>query len=276
MRKLTFCAFVLFISFQVNGQKADTIVTMRGKIIGQVKEVTPELIAYSNPNESVIYKIEKGAVDKICFGSGRIEKFVDLKTLANLRGAHEWEKVDVATTEYETKGLYKIDMVSAKATGTTVYSSVSKVQDRAFNKLKMASALLGGNLVYVKSEAVEGNIRSSSGGRTSRAQILGTVYCSQLLDTVEFKKIMESGDDYTLTTKIGLRNNDADIHNIEAKAEPVKINFYKFRKGFIYLKLTIGKRKEEIDYRVISYEDNKIVVSYKDGTAYYNLLLTER
>ncbi len=276
MKQLGSFALVLFLACNASAQKADTIVTMRGKIIGTVKEITPDLVSYSTPNETVVYKIEKGAIAKICFGSGRVETFSDLKSLANLDGAFDWKKVDVAMTEHETSGLYKIDLVSTKATGTTVYSSVTKVQDRATNKLKMATALLGGNLVYIKNEAIEGNIRSRNGGRTARTQIFGTAYCSQLLDDMEFKRVMDGGNEYTMASQIGLRNNDADINNISTFNEPVKIDSYRVEKGFIYLTLTIGRRKMNIDYRVINFKDNKIIVAYKEGTGYYNLLLMKR
>ncbi|MBI3221038.1 MAG: hypothetical protein HYZ44_16100 [Bacteroidetes bacterium] len=265
----------LLISTALVAQNADTIVTMRGKIVGHVKEITPELVAYTNPNEAVIYKIERGAVSKIVFASGRVEKFADMKVLAKINGAFDWPQVDVATTEYETKGLYKIDLISTKATGTTVYSSVTKVQDRAFSKLKMAAAIMGGNLVYIKSESLEGNIRSELGSRTSRAQLLGTAYCSELLDENKFKATLNEGNKYTLVNKLGLRNNDADIHTFETANEEVDINSVQVEKGFIYLTLTIDGKKSKLQYRVVSFSDSRIMVAYREGTAYYNMVLSE-
>ncbi len=266
----------LFFSSAAMAQNADTIVTMRGKLVAHVKEVTPDLIAYTNPNESVIYKIERGAVSKIVFASGRVEKFADMKSLAKINGAFDWPQVDVATTEYETKGLYKIDLISTKATGTTVYSSVTKVQERAINKLKMAAAIMGGNLVYIKNEALEGNIQSEHGGRTSRAQLLGTVYCSELLDESKFKATLKEGDRYTIISKIGLRNNDADIQSIKTANEEVEINSVQSDKGFIYLTLTIDGKKSKIVHRVLSFSDTRILVAYREGQAYYNLVLSEK
>lgn len=276
MKTVSSILILFIITCVTHAQIADTIVTMRGKIIGYVKEVTPDVVAYSNPNETVVYKIEKGAVARICFASGRVEEFADLKTLANLNGAYEWEKVEVATTEYETKGLYKIDLVSTKATGATVYSSVSHVQNRAIAKLKMATALLGGNLVYIKSESIEGNIRSENGERTTRTQILGTAYCSNLVDEVKFKELMEGGQKYTLINKLGLRNNDADIQVRKANNEPVNVVSFNVEKGFIYANLLIAKEKSETRCRVLSFSETLIVVAYKEGTAYYNLILAKR
>lgn len=266
----------LLISTALLAQNADTIVTMRGKIVAHVKEITPELVAYTNPNESVIYKIERGAVSKIVFANGRVEKFADMKVLAKINGAFDWPQVDVATTEYETKGLYKIDLISTKATGTTIYSSVTKVQDRAINKLKMAAAIMGGNLVYVKSEALEGNIQSELGSRTSRAQLLGTVYCSELLDENKFKATINEGNQYTLVSKLGLRNNDADIHTFETLNEDVEIKAVQVDRGFIYLTLSIDGKQSKLQYRVVSFSDSRIMVAYREGTAYYNMVLSER
>lgn len=39
-----------------------------------------------------------------------------------------------------------------------VYSSVTNTQDRAFRKLKQAAAILGGNVVFIDNQSVEGNI----------------------------------------------------------------------------------------------------------------------
>lgn len=274
--KIWMSAVGLLISTALLAQNADTIVTMRGKIVGHVKEITPELVAYTNPNESVIYKIERGAVSKIVFANGREEKFADMKILAKINGAYDWPLVDVATTEYETKGLYKIDLISTKATGTTVYSSVTKVQDRAFSKLKMAAAIMGGNLVYIKNEALEGNIRSELGSRTSRAQLLGTAYCSELLDENKFKATINKGNQYTLVSKLGLRNNDADIHTFETLNEDVEIKAVQVDRGFIYLTLSIDGKQSKLLYRVVSFSDSRIMVAYREGTAYYNMVLSER
>ena len=109
----------LVLSMALQGQSPDTIVTMGGKILAYVKEISPELVTYTNPNESVIYKIERGVVSRIAFASGRVEKFAALRPLAQINGPSDWAQVDLATTEYETKGLYKIDLISTKATGTT-------------------------------------------------------------------------------------------------------------------------------------------------------------
>jgi len=84
MRYFIFWLFQFCIFFQGNSQKADTIVTMRGKIIAHVKEVTPDLIAYSNPEELVVYKVERGSVAWISFGSGRTERYNDLKSFASI------------------------------------------------------------------------------------------------------------------------------------------------------------------------------------------------
>jgi hypothetical protein len=266
----------LFISNALLAQNADTIITMRGKIIAHVKEITPELVAYTNPNESVIYKIERGDVSRIMFSNGRVEKFATLRTLAQINGSNDWPQVELAIMDYETKGLYKIDLISTKATGTTVYSSVTKVQDRAISKLKMATAIMGGNLVYIKSEALEGNNQSATGGRTSRAQLLGTVYCSELLDEGKFRAALNNQTKYTLVEKLGLRNNAAGIHTFKTRNEDVDIDSVHVNKGFIYLILTIDGKKSKLPYRVVSFSDSRIMVAYREGTAYHNIILSER
>ncbi|MBS1557374.1 MAG: hypothetical protein JST69_01500 [Bacteroidetes bacterium] len=278
---ISFFAFLVFT--QSHAQKADTIVTMSGSIICSIKEVSPEIIAYTNPNESVIYKIEKGAVAWISFGTGRKEKFNDLKSLANISDPSNWEKVDVASAEYETRGLHKIDVITVKATGTTQYSSANHVQNRAYEKLKKATALLGGNLVYLNTnQAFQSNNVPTGIVKNYRAQISGEVYCSQLIDTAAFRAELTNGRNYTLIIKIGMRLNDADIHNFDlvnngTSPKKFQVNLPNFttEKGFAYFSLPakllgLGSAHEMIKCRVLRFDQNRIVMAYRKSASIYN------
>jgi len=148
---------------------------------------------------------------------------------------------------------------------------VTRVQNRAYDKLKMAAALLGGNLVYVKNASVEGNIRSSSGGRTSRAQITGTVYCSDLLDANKFKKILENDKEFQTVSEIRLGNNDAQLKFSYDTPIKGKIASYSVDKGFIFLSLKLKQKLSNVKYRVIRFDDSFVTVAYREGTSIYNL-----
>ena len=80
--------------------------------------------------------------------------------MAPLKTSNEWKSVTVTNIPEEIGGMIKIDRFSVKATGATVYSSVTGTQDRAFQKLKQAAAMLGGNVVLVNDQSVEGNVYS--------------------------------------------------------------------------------------------------------------------
>ncbi|MBS1486797.1 MAG: hypothetical protein JST43_04350 [Bacteroidetes bacterium] len=286
MNKLFLILFIIMVSAANSySQKSDTIVTMRGSIICSVKEVTPETVAYTNPNESVVYKIEKGAVAWISYGSGRTEKYNDMKNLANITDANDWKKVDVATSEYETRGLHKIDVITTKATAATVYSSANHIQNRAYDKLKIASALLGGNLVYLMTQQTfQGNNVPTGLTRTYRAQISGTVYCSQLLDSVKFKELLQDEKKYILASKTGMRLNDAAIHDFSSNSTSLPDKFqislknYEIEKGFIYVDLParlleVSSSRKFARCRVLRFDQGKIVLAYRDGASIYNFLL---
>jgi hypothetical protein len=251
----------------------DTIVTMRSKITCNVKAISPDLVSYTLPSETVVYSIEKIAVTYIHYGNGRLEKLNEQRLLVNIKGPEEWEKVDIATTEAETHGLYKVDLISTKATGTTVYSSVTKVQNRAFDKMKMAAALLGGNLVYIKNQSLEGNIRSNSGGRASRAQITGTVYCSDLPDSETLKKNLESRKKIQVVNEVKLGNSDAQLKFLYGLIIGGEIISHDLDKGFVILQLKLNGRLMDVQYRVIRFDNNYITVAYRDGTSIHNLRL---
>jgi hypothetical protein len=197
----------------------------------------------------------------------------------------QWDRVNVATFESETKGFTKIDFVTVKATGTTVLASASRVHNRAMRKLKIATALLGGTLVYLKDETLVGNGFSNLG--LPRTQLFGTVYSTPWSDTSAVIKQLKEAREYAIVTKVGLRNNDAKIHFFNTNLETVLIDSYMIRDNFIYVKLSLKKKGDNwVPYpaknknkdlmRVIGLIEGGFVLAYKDGTSIYDIRIVKR
>ena len=81
MNKIFLCAtsFLLSAIITFGQDKADTIYTFNKTIIAKVKEVGPQEISYTLPNEDVVYRMYKRAVLNISFSNGRKEFFNDKK-----------------------------------------------------------------------------------------------------------------------------------------------------------------------------------------------------
>jgi hypothetical protein len=202
----------------------------------------------------------------------------------NLEGAYQWDKVNISLDEIDTKKFYKIDLISTKATAPWGFSSVTNTQNRALRKLKIAAALLGGNTVNLKFNVID----ARNGVRpVSRVQMVGAVYCSRLVDTLKFKQLIQEDKEFTLVSKIGMRNNDANIHTFDTNNETVLVDSYSFENGFIFPELSIVKKrgdklkmlptnKNHDRMRVVSISESHILVSYKDRSSIYNLLLARK
>ena len=50
----------------------------------------------------------------------------------------------ITQVEGEIKGLFKVGEVSSKAKGTTTFSNQERVKERAYKKLKIQAAMMGG------------------------------------------------------------------------------------------------------------------------------------
>ncbi|MCU0420210.1 MAG: hypothetical protein MUC38_11215 [Cyclobacteriaceae bacterium] len=69
-----------------------------------------------------------------------------------------WRQIQLSSDPADVRGLVPVDVVSVKATGTTVLSSVTRVTYRVFAKAKMAASLLGGQVALLQHQSVEGNL----------------------------------------------------------------------------------------------------------------------
>jgi hypothetical protein len=274
---------MVFLPFTAITQ-TDTIFMMTGEILPVViSEVGESSVKFIYPGEEIPNSISKASIRKIHFKSGRVQNFSFTSNLSIIKSGLDWEKVQVSNIESEVAGLFKIDDVSSKAQGSTTMSSLGKIQSRAFNKLKMITAMLGGNLVYIIHQSSEGAVSGRGYGSSSKAAntvISGIGYTSK---KVFIEEIVPGN--YVISAVYSIGPNDYEIDkalNFDA-TKVVKINhdnildqngFFIVRDNFKYI--------NEVDEFSIIYADNQELIlsgfstSKKGKEYYYNIFLNRK
>jgi len=278
MKKGIFLITLMLISVVLFAQ-TDSIFMINGKILPvNVTEVTENSIKYTYPNEEVLNTVNRNTVSKVIFKSGRVQEFGSQLNLATIKSCLDWQNVQISKIESEVKGLMKIDNVGAKAKGTTTLSSIAKLQDRAFNKMKMQSAMMGGNIIYLLNEHAEEALNSDGAGGSSRPP---SVTVSGVCYTVSKPNIDQVVDGkYNVARIIKLGPNEFNINDISSKQQSLNMSksMIKDENGFLSLTANINQLKKVTDFTVISAGDGQIVlcgksISGKSKTYYYNVFL---
>ena len=258
--------------------QVDTIFKMNGdKLLINVVEIGETSIKYTFPNESFSNTIARSTVTKIHFKSGRVQEFASALNVSVTKSCVDWENVQISNIESEVVGLQKIDLVGAKAKGTTTLASISKLQDRAFNKIKMTTAMRGGNVAYIVSinteDAMSGGKFSSS--KTASVTISGTAYTTKKV----FKHEISFGS-YKISNVYIMRTNAFGYNDASFKEEKLVIREADMfeKNGFQNIKLNVLSIPKVTDYTVIYADDEEMVLSgvktTKQGkTTYYNVIL---
>lgn len=225
MKTLTLAAILLVTTVELCFAQVDTIYTNNTKIPCIVKEVSPELVKYSYPDEQLINSIYKNVVQKIVFMSGREEVFSDAKTYKKVSNGDDFENVTITQLEGEVKGLFKLGEITSSAQGGTVFSEVGRVQDRAQRKMQMVAAMMGGNMVYLTHQQAK---RGGSGynfgasyktpyGAAAETFLAGIVYTNELPDIDTFKQLVSGKTEFRIVEKASLSSNSSEIRVYASK-----------------------------------------------------------
>lgn len=249
--------------------QTDTVYINNKKIACSVKEITPDAIKFTYPGEDLLNTVYKNSVQKIKFKSGRVQTFAEATSYKPINGVMDYDKVTITSVEDEIKGLYKLEDVSAKAKGTTVYSNQERVKERAYRKLKIQAAMFGANVVYLSNQRTEGNKYGSyfTSGSTAETDLTGVAYSNTLPDYDSFKKLIGSTKSFTAVKKYELGASDSDVSQDDIKKNLV-INNVSNENGIIYIDGTLqGQRANR--FQLISVGSNNFSIAFKDkGTAY--------
>lgn len=274
--KTTLCSILLLFSVysEIFSQSIllDSIFTSEGLILANVKSVEPEVIKYAYPNEEVITSIYKNTVTKIRFKSGRTQNFTEAFALKTLSSAYDYDQVSLTRLESETKGLIKLDEVFTKAVGTTVFSNITQVKERAFRKMKIQAAMLGGNLVYMLDQSTVGNQVGSQyqSGKATETILSGIVYTNSLPKLNDVKKFIGDKKYLQSYVHISIGQNSTEIDNVNEIPPIFKLEDIYEDKGFVYLKANTKGTENQV-FRVIYADKDKIGIVWKDGKKIYNI-----
>lgn len=256
----------------------DTIFKMDGEVlVVNINEVNEKSVRFLYPGESINHSISNNTVARIHFRSGRRQDFSSNLNLSRVKGCMDWEKVQISRLESEILGLQKIGMIGAKAKGATTWSSLAKLQDRAYNKIKIETAMLGGNLAYIleqnTEEAIFGGDEGSS--KTPGVTVSGLAYTSRKVKTQEIAE-----GRYNITAVYMLQANEMEIEQKQAREESIELTRadVKNENGFQKISLHIAQVKQVKDYTIIYADESELVLSgvyssRQGKKRYYNIYL---
>jgi hypothetical protein len=275
MKKTLCLALMLFVGMtDITAQTAslDSIFTSEGLVLANVKSVEPDVIKFAYPNEEVVNSIYKNTVKKICFKSGRTQTFAEAFALKILSSVYDYEQVSLTRLESETKGLTKLDEVFTKAVGTTVFSNITQVKERAFRKMKIQAAMLGGNLVYMLDQSTTGNQTGSryQSGKSTETILSGIVYTNILPKLNDVKKFIGNKQFLQSYVYNSIGQNSTEIDESSETPPIIKLDDIYEDKGFIYLKANINRVDTQV-FRVVYVEKDKIGIAWKDSKRIYNI-----
>ena len=258
--------------------QVDTLIKMNGeKLLVSITEVNESSVKFAYPNESFTNSIGVSSVAKIHFKSGRKQEFSSSLNIKSVRSCLDWENVQISNIEAEVKGLSKIDNIGAKAKGFTTLSSLSKLQDRAYNKIKIQTAMLGGNVAYLINNHIE---ESMYGGEYGSSK-LPSVTISGLAYTTKKVFVNEiSFDDYKIEYVFELKANSYDIESLPVKPQTMRIkkNDIFSENNFQKINLNINTISKVKEYTIIYANSSEIVLATtyltrKGKKTYYNVIL---
>jgi hypothetical protein len=258
--------------------QTDTIYKNDGEILYvNITEITESGVKFMYPGENFSNSIVKNSVYKIHYKSGRKQDFSATLNMSLVKGCLDWKKVQISNIQAEVTGLYKIDVIGAKAKGVTEYSSLAKLQDRAYNKIKIETAMLGGNLAYIIEQNTEEAIFGGKDGpsKTPGVTISGLAYSSKKV----YKREITEGT-YNLASIYALRANEFEIEmeNVQPQSFSIEKDEINDSNGFQKLKLNVTSLSKLTEYTVIYADDKELILSAiymtrQGKKTYYNLYL---
>ena len=278
--KAVLTSLMFFILSIRSWAQIDTIFQSDGAILPViVKEINEVSIKYVFLNEDIVNTISKNAVTKIHYKSGRVEEFSSTLNLLNVQSGLDFENVQISKLESEISGLYKIDNIDAKASGATNMSSIAKIQERAYSKLKMEAAMIGSNVVLINQQSTEAGHYGGTygGGKMPSVTVSGICYTSK-----KVKKNEIIYGNYVVSHVYDLGANDFEIEENSIVKESLIINEQDivYENNFPKINLQTKSLSEVSSFVIIFAAPDKLVlsgiyVSQNGKKKYYNLVLSK-
>lgn len=241
----------------------DTIYSNNERLAVNVKEITEDAVKYTYPNEDLINTSYKNTIQKIVLKSGRVQIFNEGSAFNKVNSIQDFEKVTISNVESEVKGLFKIADIGAKAKGGSTFSSMEKVRNRAYNKIKIQSAMMGANVVYLAHQNTEGNKMGGywQAGSTTETILTGVAYSNTVLDFNAFKSKLSDKMTFDVVKEFRLGTSSMEYSEIKAKKTFTIKEVLKENSG-IYILGYLDKK--EIKFRVAYFTEDAFYLYYKD------------
>src|SRR5665647_404874 len=266
--------FFMILCFQFAYSQQDTIFTNSEKIICKITEITADAVKFTYPGEDLINTIYKNTVESISFKSGRIQRFAEATSFKPVNGPEDFENLSITKVEGEVKGLYKLANVSAKAKGTTVYSNIERVKERAYRKMKIEAAMQGANVVFLTQQQTEGNKFGTDyqAGNTTETNIDGVAYANKIPNFEDFTAKVKDNSKYSVMAMLKFWSGGTDMGTPDFNGV-LSINSITNESGLIMIDGTIPNIKAT-RFRVSFINDARFVLVYEDKSTIYNLVVS--
>jgi len=287
MKKSTlFTSLFLSMFFATVQAQTDSIFTRSEVIPCTVKEIGEQNVSYSYPGEDVINKMYKNTIAKIVFRNGRVQTFEEFKALQPVLHAGDHAKVQILTTEVETKGLIKLDPVVSKAKGATTLANTLAVQDRALRKLLIETAMIGGNALSLTQVMTTPGRAGNEfvPGQTAYSLQTGVAYTTQAPDEMAFRALIGDKTTFQVKYRYWMGRNSFDLSSSAASGEftlriiePNKNNKLWVRGVFSKFKTATGdfvSLDEVALFRIVAYNDEEFTLYFQSESGVkHNIVL---
>ena len=270
MKKL-FLLPVMFLIALTTFSQSDTIFTNNEKILCTVKEITPEAVKFTYPNEDLVNSMFKNTIQKIVFKSGRVQLFAENTSYKTVSGPKDFENVTITKVESEVHGLFKLGDVGAKAKGTTEFSNQERVKQRAYRKIKLQASMMHANIIFLTDARTQGNKWGSQweSSQSSEASFTGVAYTNVIPNFNDFVKTLGNKTRLQGIEVVELNSGGSDIDLSE---------FHKFlnvtrvynENGLIMMDGSIEGVKKYNTFRVSGFTNDSFTIIFHDKDSMYS------
>lgn len=250
--------------------QTDTVYSNNQKIACSVKEITPDAVKFTYPNEDLINTVYKNTVQKIVFKSGRVQTFAEATSYKPVSGVMDYENVTVTAVESEVHGLYKLSDVGSKAKGTTVYANQERVKERAYKKIKIQAAMFGANVIYLTNQRSEGNKYGGyfQSGSPTETNLTGVAYSNNIPDFDAFKKLVGDKTNFQIIKKFELGGSDSDVSQRDQSGFFVVHNIVN-NNGVVTIEGSLPGETNVTSFQLANFTGDSFSIAYRyKGTAY--------
>lgn len=127
----------------------DIIIKINGDSIKSTVISIDDKITYSYPNERVVISVSKNCVNKIIYGSGRVDNFSEKIIINDIK---DWEKVVITNDPEDVKCLKRKGEVRASANNSWNFDSKMTVEKKSMERFKKEAAKLKAHIILIEDQ----------------------------------------------------------------------------------------------------------------------------